>query len=107
MSPEALLIRLGYVIRRHRERLKHTQESFADLVGIHRTYYGNIERSKQNPTLWNLQRIAIGLQTALSELLAEAERLDLESAVREPHMPPRRGRPRGTTNTSRRPHRKK
>jgi transcriptional regulator with XRE-family HTH domain len=106
MSPEALQIRLGHVIRRHRERLKHSQESFAELVGIHRTYYGNIERSKQNPTLWNLQRIAIGLQLALSQLIAEAEALDLERAVREPHVPPRRGRPRGTTNASVRKKRK-
>ena len=98
MSPEALLIRLGYVVRRHRERLKYSQESFADLVGVHRTYYGNIERSKQNPTLWNLQRIATGLQIALSELIAEAEALDLDRAVREPPSPPRRGRPRGSSS---------
>lgn len=96
MTPEALLLRLGYVIRRHRERLKFSQEGFADHIGVHRTYYGNIERSKQNPTLWNLQRIAQGLGTALSRLVAEAEALDIDRAVREPHMPPRRGRPRGS-----------
>ncbi|HEY0231007.1 MAG TPA: helix-turn-helix transcriptional regulator [Dokdonella sp.] len=95
MSPEALLLRLGYVIRRHRERLQFSQEGFADVIGVHRTYYGNIERSKQNPTLWNLQRIASGLHVALSVLLAEAEALDLDRAVREPPMPPRRGRPPG------------
>jgi transcriptional regulator with XRE-family HTH domain len=95
MSPDALLLRLGYVIRRHRERLKFSQESFADVVGVHRTYYGNIERSKQNPTLWNLQRIALGLHMNLSELIAEAETLDLDRAVREPPNPPRRGRPPG------------
>jgi transcriptional regulator with XRE-family HTH domain len=96
MSPDALQLRLGYVIRRHRERLQFSQEGFADVIGVHRTYYGNIERSKQNPTLWNLQRIALGLQVALSSLLAEAEALDLERMVREPPVPPRRGRPRGT-----------
>ena len=96
MSPEAMQLRLGYVIRRHRERLKHSQESFADLVGVHRTYYGNIERSKQNPTLWNLQRIASGLHINLSQLIGEAETLDLERAVHEPPSPPRVGRPRGS-----------
>jgi transcriptional regulator with XRE-family HTH domain len=95
MSPDALLLRLGYVIRRHRERLKFSQESFADAIGVHRTYYGNIERSKQNPTLWNLQRIALGLQMSLSEMIAEAEQLDIDRAVREPPNPPRRGRPPG------------
>jgi transcriptional regulator with XRE-family HTH domain len=96
MSPEALLIRLGYVVRRHRERLQFSQEGFADHIGVHRTYYGNIERSKQNPTLWNLQRIALGLRMPLSDLLAEAETLDLDRAVREPPAPPRRGRPPGS-----------
>ncbi|GAA0705348.1 helix-turn-helix transcriptional regulator [Dokdonella soli] len=95
MSPEALQIRLGYVIRRHREALKFSQEGFADMIGVHRTYYGSIERGKQNPTLWNLQRIALGLRVMLSSLVAEAEHLDLERAVREPPSPPRRGRPPG------------
>ncbi|WP_380020316.1 helix-turn-helix domain-containing protein [Dokdonella ginsengisoli] len=90
------MVRLGYVVRRHRERLQFSQEGFADHIGVHRTYYGNIERSKQNPTLWNLQRIALGLRISLSDLLAEAEALDLERAVREPPAPPRRGRPPGS-----------
>lgn len=96
MTPEALLQRLGHVIRRHRERLHFSQEGFADLIGVHRTYYGAVERGKQNPTLWNLQRIATGLGIKLSALLEEAETLDLERAVREPHVPPRRGRPLGS-----------
>ncbi len=94
MNPKELQVRLGYVIRRHRERLKFSQEGFADAIGVHRTYYGDIERGKQNPSIWNLQRIATGLRMLLSQLLAEAEELDL--AVREPPSPPRRGRPPGS-----------
>lgn len=98
MTPDTLQIRLGYVIRHHRERLQCSQEEFADLVGVHRTYYGAIERGQQNPTLRNLQRIARSLSMRLSGLVAEAEDLDLESAVREPPLPPRRGRPPGKRN---------
>jgi transcriptional regulator with XRE-family HTH domain len=93
MSPEDLQVSLGYVIRRHRERLQFSQEAFAEVVGVHRTYYGDIERCKQNPSLWNLQRIALALRLPLSHLIAEAEAVDL--AVREPPSPPRRGRPLG------------
>ncbi|HEY0179789.1 MAG TPA: helix-turn-helix transcriptional regulator [Dokdonella sp.] len=96
MSPEELQVRLGYVIRRHRESQQYSQEGFADTIGVHRTYYGDIERGKQNPSLWNLQRVALGLKLLLSQLVVEAEQLDLERASREPPSPPRRGRPRGS-----------
>jgi transcriptional regulator with XRE-family HTH domain len=86
---------MGYVIRRHREALKFSQEGFADTIGVHRTYYGSVERGKQNPTLWNLQRMARGLNVKLSTLITEAENLDFDRAMREPPSPPRRGRPPG------------
>jgi len=88
MSPDALMLRLGYVIRRHRDRLKYRQRSFADTVGVRCTYYGNVERSKQNPTLWDLHRIALDLRMDLSNLIAEAEALDIGGAVSEPLNPP-------------------
>lgn len=95
MIPDRLLLRLSYVIRRHREDLKVTQEEFADANGINRTHYGAIERGRQNLTVMNLARVASGLERSLSQLFREAERLDLEKALREPARPPRRGRPPG------------
>lgn len=90
-----LKVRLGLVIRRRREQLGATQEEFADSVGLGTPYYGQIERGKQNVTLWNLQRVAAGLGTPVSNLLRMAERLNLERALRTPHKPPRLGRPPG------------
>jgi len=89
-----ILLRIGKVIRRHREALKLTQEEFADEHGINRPHYGAIERGRQNLTLLNLARVADGLGKSLSQLLREAEKLD-EQALKEPPRPPRLGRPPG------------
>ena len=93
MSPRELQRRLGLVIRRHRERLKYSQEAFAGAADIHRTYYGNIERGTQNFSMEYLLKISLVLNIPLSTLFSEAETLDLPNAVREPHSPPRVGRP--------------
>jgi transcriptional regulator with XRE-family HTH domain len=95
MSPGELHQRLGLVIRRHRERLKYSQEAFAGAADIHRTYYGNIERGTQNISMEYLLKIARVLNVPISTLFLEAETLDLPNAVREPHSPPRVGRPPG------------
>lgn len=95
MTPRELQRRLGLVIRRHRERLKYSQEDFAGAADIHRTYYGNIERGTQNFSLEYLLKVALVLNVSISSLFAEAEALDLPNAVREPHSPPRVGRPPG------------
>jgi transcriptional regulator with XRE-family HTH domain len=95
MSPHELQQRLGLVIRRHRENLKYTQEDFAGAADIHRTYYSNIERGVQNFSLGYLLKVALVLDVPISVLFREAETLDWPNAVREPHSPPRVGRPRG------------
>jgi len=95
MVPDQLLLRLGRVIRRQREELKVSQEEFADAHGINRTHYGAIERGRQNLTVMNLARVATGLGRSPSLLFREAERLDLDKALKEPPRPPRRGRPAG------------
>ncbi|HSS06334.1 MAG TPA: helix-turn-helix transcriptional regulator [Rhodanobacteraceae bacterium] len=95
MTPRELQRRLGLVVRRHRERLKYSQEAFAGAADIHRTYYGNIERGTQNFSMEYLLKISLILNVPLSKLFEEAETLDLPSAVREPHSPPRVGRPPG------------
>jgi XRE family transcriptional regulator, regulator of sulfur utilization len=95
MSPDELQQRLGLVIRRHRERLKFSQEEFAAVADVHRTYYGNIERGTQNYSIDYLLRISKALNVPISQLTLEAETLDLPNAVMEPHSPPRIGRPPG------------
>lgn len=95
MTPRELQRRIGLVIRRHRERLKFSQEDFANSAEIHRTYYGNIERGTQNFSIEYLLKISRMLNVSMSTLFSEAETLDLPNAVKEPHSPPRVGRPPG------------
>lgn len=64
---------LGRVIQARRSRLGFSQESFADSIGVHRTYVGSVERGERNVTLKNLLVIADGLQMPLSTLIAAAE----------------------------------
>ena len=73
MEPESLVKALGRVIRERRSSLGYSQEAFADVVGLHRTYMGAIERGEQNVTLRNLCRIAVSLQETPSSLLRTAE----------------------------------
>jgi transcriptional regulator with XRE-family HTH domain len=93
-TPNDLLLRIGRVIRKHREALKLTQEEFADEHDINRPHYGAIERGKQNLTLLNLARVADGLGRPLSQIMREAEKLDANALMKLP-QPPRRGRPPG------------
>lgn len=49
--------------RAYREARGLSQEAFADVLGVHRTYMGGVERDERNLTLKSLERIAarIGL----------------------------------------------
>lgn len=64
---------IGRVIQARRSRLGYSQESFADAIGVHRTYIGSVERGERNVTLKNLLLIAEGLKMPLSTLIAAAE----------------------------------
>jgi transcriptional regulator with XRE-family HTH domain len=68
-----LLERLGRALRKRREALEYSQESFADAIAMHRTYYSAIERGEKNLQLDTLQKVARGLRTPLWGLLREAE----------------------------------
>ena len=58
------LQRLGDAIRARRKALGHSQEAFADVVGLDRGYMGGIERGEHNLALVNILKIirALGLQ---------------------------------------------
>ncbi|GAA0989275.1 Propionyl-CoA carboxylase regulator [Nocardioides aquaticus] len=49
---------VGVNLRRHRERLSISQEAFAEVVGVHRTYLGALERGERNLSLRSLERLA-------------------------------------------------
>lgn len=52
-----------------REKRKLTQEKLALLCGIDRTHIGRIERLERSPGLEIIDKIAIGLDIPLKELL--------------------------------------
>lgn len=64
--------KLGDAIRKRRVALGFSQEKFADEVGMHRTYYGNVELGKNNVTLKSLLKISEGLKRKLGDLLTDA-----------------------------------
>jgi transcriptional regulator with XRE-family HTH domain len=49
---------VGRNLRAYRQTQGLSQEAFADILGVHRTYMGGIERGERNLTLKSLERIA-------------------------------------------------
>lgn len=63
--------RLGRNLRDLRKAKGLSQEAFADLLLIHRTYMGGLERGERNITLKTVERIAGALGLDPAELLAD------------------------------------
>lgn len=61
--------RLGENLKRHRLRLALSQEEFADLVGLHRTYVSDLERGTRNPTISIIEQVATVLRVQTGSLL--------------------------------------
>lgn len=64
-----VLIKFGQKVRNERLKRNLSQEEFADIVGVHRTYIGMIERAEKNITLTNIEKIAKALEINTSKLL--------------------------------------
>lgn len=63
---------LGGKVRDQRIKKGLSQEEFADLAGLDRTYVSGIERGVRNPTVRTLKTIADALDMSISELLEES-----------------------------------
>ncbi|CAI7978104.1 Helix-turn-helix domain-containing protein [Frankia sp. Hr75.2] len=61
----------GRNLRRYREQRGLSQEAFADVVGVHRTYMGGVERGERNLTLKSVERIAEVIEVDPLELLRD------------------------------------
>lgn len=64
-----ILIRFGNKVRQERLKRGLSQEEFAEIVGVHRTYIGMIERAEKNITLVNIEKIAKALKIPVNKLL--------------------------------------
>ncbi|MGE3298617.1 MAG: helix-turn-helix transcriptional regulator [Porticoccaceae bacterium] len=72
MQTDIFLRKVGNSIRRRRESLGLSQEAFADQIGMHRTYYGAIERGEKNLSLTTIIRVCVGLECKAWEIFREA-----------------------------------
>jgi transcriptional regulator with XRE-family HTH domain len=74
MPPEAYreLRSFGDAIRSHRKALAVSQEDFAEMCGLHRTYIGQVERGEKNISFVNILKISTALRIKSSELFSSA-----------------------------------
>ena len=68
VDPGLLNKLVGIKIREIRNSLNWSQESFAEKVGLHRTYIGQVERAEKNITLKNIHKICCALKIDPKEL---------------------------------------
>ena len=60
---------VGRNLRAYRLERGLSQEAFADVLGVHRTYMGGVERGERNLTLESLERMAEQIGVEVRELL--------------------------------------
>ncbi len=66
---------IGKRIKELREYRGYSQESFANVCGLNRTYISGIESGKRNVSIENIERIANGLEVDIAELFKFSEPL--------------------------------
>ena len=65
---ENIRVRFGKAVRQQRHKLGVSQEAFADMCELDRTYIGGIERGERNVALVNIEKIAKTLRLTIAEL---------------------------------------
>jgi len=70
---QKVLLKFGNRVRKLRKAKGLSQEAFASLCGLDRTYISGIERGVRNVSLVNLGLIAEALGISLSELMQGME----------------------------------
>lgn len=68
-----LMFAFGQTVRRIRLSMDISQEKFADMCDLHRTYISDIELGKRNVSLENIGKMASALNMNISELFQEVE----------------------------------
>jgi transcriptional regulator with XRE-family HTH domain len=64
---------VGRRLLAYRKSVGLTQEALADILGVHRTYLGGIERGERNLTLKSVERIAARIGHEPLSLLQHAD----------------------------------
>jgi transcriptional regulator with XRE-family HTH domain len=68
-----LLFAFGQTVRKIRLSKDISQEKFADMCDLHRTYISDIELGKRNVSLENIGKMANALNMSISKLFQEVE----------------------------------
>lgn len=76
MSINTIKTKFGYTVKQKRIELNLSQEKFADMIGLHRTYISEIESGERNVSLINIEKIANGFGMSVSELFKQMEKGD-------------------------------
>lgn len=70
---EDLLKKLGRRVRELRAAKGWSQEEFAHVCGLHRTYIGQIERAEKNISFENLTKLSTAFGITMAELVSGLE----------------------------------
>jgi transcriptional regulator with XRE-family HTH domain len=68
---EDVRVRFGKSIRKRRQEIGVSQEEFADMSSLDRTYIGGIQRGERNASLVNVEKIAKAFRISLAELFRD------------------------------------
>lgn len=63
----------GKNLRKFREEKNISQEKFAEMTGLHRTYISDVERFQRSISIKNVQKIADALEIETYKLFKEDE----------------------------------
>jgi transcriptional regulator with XRE-family HTH domain len=65
------IIDFGKKMRSFRIKQGLSQEDLSQIVGLHRTYIGGIERGERNPSLKNIAKIAVALNVTIKSFFED------------------------------------
>ena len=67
-SDQDIIAVFGQRVRMLRKARELSQETFADLAGLHRSYMGGVERGERNVSLVNIKKLADALEISVDKL---------------------------------------
>lgn len=71
---DSILLDFGKAIRKLRIEKGISQEAFANMCDLHRTYISDVELGKRNVSLENIQKMAVALNMSISDVFLEVDK---------------------------------
>jgi len=66
-----ILLKFGTTIKRLRKQRSYSQEEFAQIASLDRSYMGSVERGERNISLLNIEKIVKALDISLEAFFKE------------------------------------